>query len=557
MSTSRSKNRMEKDPQFLCQPVSPIAANKTGETASAQSSTSRETVPKHTISHDESTLTPERSATLILTENNCPEALAYAWPKRKKWGTLTVVFLVQISMNLNASLYANGQSGIAKDLGVSVQIAVSGAAVFLVLYAFGCELWAPWSEEFGRKPVLQYSLLMVNLCCIPVALANIHRSFAVILIGRAFGGLFSAGGSVTLGVVADMFTADEQEFPLAYIVLSSVGGSIVGPIIGGFIESNLHWTWTIWIQLIFGAFVQILHLVFVPETRSSILLNRHAKKLREAKFQATGEKSNVYGPSETKPLKDYLLPKEILSIWLRPFRMLFTEGIVSVLSLLSGFSDAIIFIQIQSQARVFKLWGFNVAEVGLSFIPLGLAYVLAFILYIPVIYRNRALRARNPHSEHAQFESRLWWLLFTAPLLTFGMLLFAWTSTPTVHWICPMIGSLLIGIANYTIYMTTIDYMVKAYGPYSASATGGNGFARDLLAGILTWIAKPYYDAFEFKYGLQTANSVLAGISLLLVAATFIVYYNGPAMRKRSPFAESLSQSRGEDSTGAPAPSNV
>ena len=47
-----------------------------------------------------------------------------------------------------------------------------------------------------------------------------------------------------------------------------------------------------------------------------------------------------------------------------------------------------------------------------------------------------------------------------------------------------MIFAAIVGIANYAIYMATIDYMVCAYGPYSASATGGNGWARDFLAGV-------------------------------------------------------------------------
>lgn len=76
-----------------------------------------------------------------------------------------------------------------------------GAMIFLVFYAFGCELWAPWSEELGRKPVLQLSLFLVNVWQLPVALAP---NFASIMIGRALGGLSSAGGSVTLGMVADV-----------------------------------------------------------------------------------------------------------------------------------------------------------------------------------------------------------------------------------------------------------------------------------------------------------------------------------------------------------------
>jgi hypothetical protein len=39
--------------------------------------------------------------------------------------------------------------------------------------------------------------------------------------------------------------------------------------------------------------------------------------------------------------------------------------------------------------------------------------------------------------------------------------------------------------------MATIDYMIASYGPYSASATGGNGFARDFLAGIAAMYSVP------------------------------------------------------------------
>lgn len=45
--------------------------------------------------------------------------------------------------------------------------------------------------------------------------------------------------------------------------------------------------------------------------------------------------------------------------------------------------------------------------------------------------------------------------------------------------------------AQYAIYMATIDYMVAAYGPYAASATGGNALARDFLAGIAAMYSTP------------------------------------------------------------------
>lgn len=173
-----------------------------------------------------------------ITEDDCYEELGYCFPTLKKWYILTVIFWVQVSMNFNTSLYSNALEGIKHEFGVSLQAARCGAMIFLVLYAFGCELWAPWSEEFGRWPVLQLSLFLVNIWQLPVALAP---NFATIMVGRALGGLSSAGGSVTLGMIADMWESDNQQYAVAYVVFSSVGGSVLGPIVGGFIEQNLHW----------------------------------------------------------------------------------------------------------------------------------------------------------------------------------------------------------------------------------------------------------------------------------------------------------------------------
>ena len=90
-----------------------------------------------------------------ITEEDCYEELGFGFSDKKKWYILTVIFIVQVSMNFNTSLYSNAVSGMSEEFGVSAQAGRAGAAIFLITYAFGCELWAPWSEEFGRWPILQ------------------------------------------------------------------------------------------------------------------------------------------------------------------------------------------------------------------------------------------------------------------------------------------------------------------------------------------------------------------------------------------------------------------
>jgi hypothetical protein len=90
--------------------------------------------------------------------------------------------------------------------------------------------------------------------------------------------------------------------------------------------------------------------------------------------------------------------------------------------------------------------------------------------------------------------------------------------------------------------MATIDYMICAYGPYSASATGGNGWARDFLAGVLTVPATPFFLNIGADSGrnLEYATTILFCISFVLVIAVYVIYWKGPALRKRSPFAQAL-----------------
>ena len=211
-------------------------------------------------------------------------------------------------------MYSHAVDAIPERYGVSEQKAHVPQAAFLIAYGIGCEIWASWSEEYGRWPIQQLSLFLVNIWQIPCALSKNYGTYVVF---RTFGGLSTAGGSVTLGVLADMWEPDEQEFAVAFLVLSSVGGSVVGAIIGAFVEEYLLLPWTFWVQLIIGGFEQIVHLVCNPETRSTILLDRKAKRRRNS-----GEDPNIYGPNEIRGHKISL--KEVGTIFWRYAATLFS-----------------------------------------------------------------------------------------------------------------------------------------------------------------------------------------------------------------------------------------
>ncbi|KAJ5556105.1 hypothetical protein N7494_000020 [Penicillium frequentans] len=467
-----------------------------------------------------------------LTQSAAYDELGYSYPCWRKWQILCVMFCIQISINLNASLYANGVAAISKEHNVSEQVARIPQLTFLCAYAFGCELWAPWSEELGRWPTQQLSLFLVNIWQLPCALAP---NFATYIVVRLLGGLSTAGGSVTLGVIADMWEPDDQEYAVAFLVLSSVGGSVVGAVVGGFVEDRHPLAWIFWVQLLAGGCVQIMHFFLVPETRATIILDRIAKRRRKA---GPGQ-VNIWGPHEIHGFE--LSPREVWRVWKRPFVMLFTEPIVLWLSLLSGFSDSLIFTFLQGFQPVYKQWGFGTIQISLAFLPLLIGYFLAYLSFLPSIHMFRQKRRKNG-SESVPPEARLWWLLYVIPCLPIGLFGFAWTTLgpPNVHWIAPMIFTMVIGIANYSIYQSSIDYTVAAYGEYAASATGGNDFARDFLAGIAAMYSTPMFENIGNKFPYAYAATILACVSILVTAPIYYFYRNGPKIRERSPFAKQM-----------------
>lgn len=88
--------------------------------------------------------------------------------------------------------------------------------------------------------------------------------------------------------------------------------------------------------------------------------------------------------------------------------------------------------------------------------------------------------------------------------------------------------------------------MVASYGVYSASATGGNAWARDFFAGISAMYASPlYHNIGHFPNpAVNNASTILGALSCLIVLPIYVFYWKGPQIRDRSKFAKSLSAQR-------------
>lgn len=170
------------------------------------------------------------------------------------------------------------------------------------------------------------------------------------------------------------------------------------------------------------------------------MLNRKAKKMRK---EDPVYSSNVKGPTEDKKID----LKEVGSVICRPFWMLVSEPIVGFLSLLSGFTDALIFSFLESYGYVFKDgWKFTSSQLGLALFALFIGYWAAYFSYFPVIKRHNRQRAAGAVLTP---ESRLWFLQYVVLGLPIGLFGSAFVvGGPPIPWIAPLIFAVFIGWAN-------------------------------------------------------------------------------------------------------------
>ena len=72
------------------------------------------------------------------------------------------------------------------------------------------------------------------------------------------------------------------------------------------------------------------------------------------------------------------------------------------------------------------------------------------------------------------------------------------------------------------------------------------------MAGVLTVPALPFFQNIGKDSGknLEYAATILFCISFVLVVAVYVIYWKGPALRKRSPFAQRLANARSENAEG-------
>jgi len=123
--------------------------------------------------------------------------------------------------------------------------------------------------------------------------------------------------------------------------------------------------------------------------------------------------------------------------------------------------------------------------------------------------------------------------LVASIIIPIGLFIFGFTSRPSIHWIVPSIGAVMISGGMITIIQCMLLYVAVAYPTYSASLFAGNDFARSSLAfAAIMWSGPMFHNL-----GVDRGCSLLAGLTIGCIGGVIFLYFYGAKLRARSKFA--------------------
>ncbi|MBW7854887.1 MAG: MFS transporter [Ignavibacteriaceae bacterium] len=109
------------------------------------------------------------------------------------------------------------------------------AGIYSLMQFFFTPIWGSLSDRYGRKPILIISLIgsVISNILLGLVFSGIMSSMLLLLLSRAFAGIFAANISAAQAVISDVTTAEERTKGMGLIGAAFALGFVFGPAVGG------------------------------------------------------------------------------------------------------------------------------------------------------------------------------------------------------------------------------------------------------------------------------------------------------------------------------------
>lgn len=411
------------------------------------------------------------------------------------------------------------------EFSVSQEVVTLGVSLFVLGFALGPLLWAPFSELYGRQLVFvgTYTAFMAFNAGAAGA-PTIYGLLILRFFAAAFGSspLTNAGG-----VIADLFTANERGLAMSIFSAAPFMGPVLGPIIGGFLGMTEGWRWVNGLMAIWAGVILVITACIVPETYAPVLLRKRAEKLSKLSGKVYRSRTDIdqgkvsLGEAFATGLK-------------RPWILLFCEPIVLLLSLYHAIIYGILYMLFGAFPIVYRIGrGWNEGISGLPFVAVAIGVLLAITYVITIDNKMYMRKVQESGRGFTTPEARLPMCIVGGIALPIGLFWFAWTNGPSVPWAASVVASIPFGFGMVLIFLSIMNYLIDSYTIFAASVLAGNGIIRSVFGAAFPLFTSQMYD----NLGIHWASSVPAFLAVACLPLPFLFYKYGATIREKCKYA--------------------
>jgi len=437
--------------------------------------------------------------------------------------SVAVAAVATMTVALASSAYSGGVQSLRADFGSSRELLIAGVSLFVVGFAFGPLLWAPLSEIYGRRRIFIISYTFLTLWqAVTCASQNIQSVLVFRFLAGFFGSspLANAGGTIT-----DVLDANSRGLGMALFAAAPFLGPSLGPITGGFLGEAAGWRWVEGYLAIFSGVLTIVILFLGAETYAPYLLRRRAAKLSKV----TG-KVYRYRADAQKALDPKALFKSSL---IRPWKFLFTEPIVIILTIYTALIYGVLYLNFAAYPIVFQQGrGWSTGIGGLAFLGILVGTIISVV--VSVFYINpQYVKVAKKRGGRATPEDRLPPAIWGGFLIVIGLAGFAATNGPNVHWIAPIIFGVPFGLGVIVVFLAVMGYLIDSYTIYAASVLAANAVLRSLFGAAFPLFTAQMYEAL----GIHWAAALPGFIALACIPFIVVFWKYGARIRAKCKYS--------------------
>lgn len=441
----------------------------------------------------------------------------------KKWSITVLVSMVTLAVALVSSAYSGGTKQIIEEFGARQEVVILGVSLMVLGFALGPLIWSPLSEIFGRRYIFTTTYMFFTAFNAGAAGA---KNIQTLVILRFFAGAFGSspfgnGG----GTISDMFAASERGIAISLFAAAPFLGPTIGPVVGGFLASGGGWRWVEGLLAAFSGTLWLCVIFLLPETYGPVLLRRRAAKLSEISGQVYRSNLDI----QRGPIPKI---KTLTTALSRPWILFFREPIVLLLSTYMAIIYGTLYMLFAAYPIVFQqVRGWSEGIGGLAFMGVLVGMVCALIYTIPENLRYKKLASQT--TDRLAPEVRLPPAMVGGIALPIGLFWFAWTNSPSVHWMASVAAGAPFGFGMVLVFLSVFNYLIDSYTIFAASVLAANTALRSLFG-----MAFPLFTTYMYQnLGIHWASSIPAFLALACVPFPFILYKYGDKIRQRCTFA--------------------